>query len=149
MGIMSTYCGSIYNEFFALKTNMFGSCYDLNNLIRFNTNEPEWDKKTHWYWERNSPDCTYPFGLDPVWSAAENELTISNAVKMKLSVIFGVFHMSIGIAMKGTNMIFRNMWLEFFTEVIAGFFMLFFLFGWMDVLIIMKWFQTPNVYDCS
>ena len=27
MGFMATYCGSIYNEFFAIPTNVFGSCY--------------------------------------------------------------------------------------------------------------------------
>jgi V-type H+-transporting ATPase subunit a len=32
MGIMATYCGFIYNEFFALTTNMFGSCYEINNF---------------------------------------------------------------------------------------------------------------------
>lgn len=66
---------------------------------------------------------------------------------MKLSVIFGVFHMSIGIVLKGFNLIAKNMWLEFFTEVIAGFFILFLLFGWMDILIIAKWFKTPNIDD--
>lgn len=68
---------------------------------------------------------------------------------MKLSVIFGVFHMSIGIVMKGTNMFYRGMWLELFTEVVGGFFILFFLFGWMDILIIAKWFRTPDIGDCS
>jgi len=32
MGFMAFYCGSVYNEFFALGVNMWGSCYDLNNL---------------------------------------------------------------------------------------------------------------------
>ena len=76
-------------------------------------------------------------------------LTFTNSVKMKLSVIFGVLHMSIGITMKGTNMIYQRKPLEFFTEVVAGFFLLFFLFGWMDVLIITKWFRTPDIQDCS
>jgi len=90
--------------------------------------------------------CTYPIGLDPAWGIAKiNMLTFTNSVKMKLSVIFGVLHMSMGIVMKGTNMIYHGKMLELFTEVIAGFFLLFFLFGWMDVMIIIKFFMTPNI----
>lgn len=100
---------------------------------------------------RTHPEsCTYPIGLDPAWGIAKlNMLTFTNSVKMKLSVIFGVLHMSMGIAMKGTNMIYHRKWLEFFTEVVAGFFLLFFLFGWMDVLIITKWFMTPDIQNCD
>ena len=32
MGIMAFYAGWIYNEFFAMTTNMFGSCYGMNKL---------------------------------------------------------------------------------------------------------------------
>ena len=46
-------------------------------------------------------------------------------------------------------MFYRKMWLELFTEVVAGFLILFFLFGWMDILIIAKWFRTPDIGDCS
>jgi V-type H+-transporting ATPase subunit a len=30
MGLMAFYCGFIYNEFFAVTTNFFGSCYGMN-----------------------------------------------------------------------------------------------------------------------
>lgn len=149
MGMMATYCGFIYNEFFALKLNLFGSCYDLNNIKEQVKGQNPEDSRSKWFWPRKWPKCTYPMGMDPVWGQSEFELTFSNSIKMKLSVIFGVLHMSIGIIMKGTNMVYRRHWLELVTEVFAGFFMLFFLFGWMDILILTKWFQTPNVFDCD
>lgn len=150
MGIMATYAGFIYNEFFAIKPNLWGSCYNINNPVQVDESIPLNENTTQrFFFRRRYSTCTYPIGLDPAWSFAENELTLVNNIKMKLSVIFGVFHMSIGIVMKGTNMYFRKMWLEMFTEVVAGFFILFFLFGWMDVLIIAKWFRTPYIGDCS
>lgn len=33
MGLMAFYAGSIYNEWFALGVNMWGSCYDINAPI--------------------------------------------------------------------------------------------------------------------
>ena len=102
MGIMSTWAGLIYNEFFAIPTNIFGSCYDFN--------KPELRPKTNpstrtIFWRRIESKCVYPYGQDPVWAASENKLTLVNSIKMKMSVIFGVFHMCLGILVKGTNMI--------------------------------------------
>lgn len=48
----------------------------------------------------------YPFGLDPAWSISENALAMSNAIKMKMSVIFGVLHMSFGVFIKGMNLVY-------------------------------------------
>ena len=68
---------------------------------------------------------------------------------MKLSLIFGVLHMTFGIIMKGSNLVVKKQWLELVTEVLAGFFLLWFLMGLMDFLIIAKWFKIPDIDDCS
>jgi V-type H+-transporting ATPase subunit a len=66
---------------------------------------------------------------------------------MKLSVIMGIAHMTIGVLIKGTNTLFRNDYPSFFFEVVAGLVMLLGLFGWMDILIYGKWFFNRNFTD--
>jgi len=68
---------------------------------------------------------------------------------MKLSLIFGVLHMTFGIICKGSNLVVKKMWLELVTEVIGGFLLLWFLMGLMDLLIIAKWFRIPDIDDIS
>jgi V-type H+-transporting ATPase subunit a len=36
MGLMSTYCGLVYNEFFAIPLNLFESCYFLDQRQQWN-----------------------------------------------------------------------------------------------------------------
>lgn len=45
-------------------------------------------------------------GQDPVWGQAENKLAFVNSIKMKMSVIFGVLHMTFGVLCKATNTIY-------------------------------------------
>jgi len=78
----------------------------------------------------------YPFGTDPSWYLDPNSLTFFNSIKMRTSVIIGVFHMSMGITVKGLNAVFRKQWLVLMFEVIAGLFILNGLFGFMDFLVI-------------
>jgi len=68
---------------------------------------------------------------------------------MKLSVIFGVLHMSMGILHKGTNCVYFRDWPSLVTEVIAGLIILLGLFGWMDLLVIAKWLTPLNIEDDS
>jgi V-type H+-transporting ATPase subunit a len=100
--------------------------------------------------EYDGTHCVYPFGMDPTWFLAENDiLTVQDSVKMKISVIIAVLHMSIGIVLKGLNMRFVKNWLVFWTEVVTGFLILNGLFGWMDFLIIYKWLWPMNPYSTA
>lgn len=74
MGFFAFYCGIIYNDFFSLTFNFFGSCFE---------NQEDGTTKA-------IPGCVYPIGLDPKWYIASNELTFFNSFKMKAAVIIGV-----------------------------------------------------------
>jgi V-type H+-transporting ATPase subunit a len=101
MGFFAFCNGWIYNDFISISINAFGSCYKLE--------DKEWVYKD---------GCTYPIGIDPVWSVSENELTFVNSYKMKLSVIIGVIHMLFGILLKGTNSVFFKNWLDLIFEFV-------------------------------
>ena len=85
------------------------------------------------------PGCVYPFGLDPVWAIASNNLNYVNSLKMKISVIIGVVHMTLGILVKATNCIHFGRYIDFFCEFVPQLCFMLLLFGYMDFLIFYKW----------
>lgn len=66
---------------------------------------------------------------------------------MKLSVIIGIIHMSIGVIVKGLNSVYFGRWLDLVFEVIIGLIIMLGLFGWMDILIFAKWTYVMNPYS--
>jgi V-type H+-transporting ATPase subunit a len=58
---------------------------------------------------------------------------------MKLSVILGITHMTLGIFLKGLNAIYFKSALDFLCEFLPQLIFFLCLFGYMFVLIIMKW----------
>ncbi|CAN6543998.1 unnamed protein product [Malus baccata var. baccata] len=130
MAIFSIYTGFIYNEFFSVPFELFGvsayACRDLScrdattaGLIKVHP--------------------TYPFGLDPVWHGSRSELPFLNSLKMKMSIIIGVVQMNLGIMISYFNARFfrsnLNVWFQFVPQMIF----LNSLFGYLCVLIVMKW----------
>lgn len=67
---MSTYCGFIYNEFFALTTAIFPSCYNMKRRDTLNAMlmDDQYGEKNSveaeatYYYKRIDHSCNYPFG---------------------------------------------------------------------------------------
>jgi len=164
MGLFAMYAGFIYNEVFALPINMFKSCYEMTSDNTL-SQQPEFrssrmtpsqsgvphslDETSPFFIRRISGDCVYLMGNDPVWGVTSNRLAFSNGVKMKMSVIFGVLHMMIGIMHKYTNVVYLKHWAHLICECIGGTIILLFLFGWMDMLVFKKWMTEMNIDDRS
>ncbi|XP_043718165.1 V-type proton ATPase subunit a1-like isoform X2 [Telopea speciosissima] len=130
MALFSIYCGLIYNEFFSVPFRMFGetaykcrdpSCSDARTtgLIKYRD--------------------TYPFGVDPSWRGSRSELPFLNSLKMKMSILFGVAQMNLGILLSYFNARFFRSSLDIRYQFVPQ--MIFFnsLFGYLALLIVIKW----------
>lgn len=126
LGIFSTFCGFIYNEFASVPLNFVSTCFDTVTE----------DGETL---ERSDPSCVHPTSIDPIWYASVNELQFINSFKMKISVIFGVAHMLLGIVLKGFNCVFYNSSTDFLFEFLPQLLFLAGFFGYMNAMIIIKW----------
>lgn len=122
MGFFSFYCGLIYNEFLSLSLNIFGTCYQIiNNTATL----------------RNG--CVYSVGVDPIWSISTNDLNFTNSLKMKISVIIAIVHMTLGLIMKGLNCWHLGKKIQIILDVLPQVTFLLAVFGYMDFLIVYKW----------
>ena len=135
MGFFAVYCGFIYNDVIGFNVNIFGSCYDPL------PHPSEEDEKMSISLHPTSENCVYPLGIDPIWGRSENNLVFVNSLKMKLSVIIAIIHMTLGVCCKAANALFFKKKLDFYFEFIPQFIFLFGLFGYMDFLIIFKWLK--------
>ncbi|EED92420.1 v-type h-atpase [Thalassiosira pseudonana CCMP1335] len=133
MGFFAVYAGLVYNDCFSLGLNLFGSRWAFAN------GEPEEGDVAEMTGQYGDGDSVYPFGLDPMWHVAQNELLFFNSFKMKLSVIFGIFQMFSGTCLKGINAIYFGKRLDFLFEFLPMVAFACSLFVYMVVLIFMKW----------
>ncbi|XP_042373134.1 V-type proton ATPase subunit a3-like [Zingiber officinale] len=130
MALFSIYTGLIYNEFFSVPFEMFGrsayecrdpTCSDATTVGLIKVRE------------------AYSFGVDPQWHGSRSELPFLNSLKMKMSILLGVAQMNLGIFLSYFNATFfnnsLNMWYQFIPQLIF----LNSLFGYLSVLIIVKW----------
>ncbi|KAG6783729.1 hypothetical protein POTOM_009400 [Populus tomentosa] len=130
MAIFSIYTGLIYNEFFSVPFELFGlSAYGCRDQSCGDASTAGLVKVR----------ATYPFGLDPKWHGTRSELPFLNSMKMKMSILFGVAQMNLGIIISYFNAKFFgdhiNIWYQFVPQMIF----LNSLFGYLSLLIIVKW----------
>ena len=58
---------------------------------------------------------------------------------MKIALILGVLQMTLGVIMKGFNDAYNKHWIDFIFEFIPQLVMFMCLFGFMDLMVIVKW----------
>lgn len=163
MGFFSSYNGLLYNEWFAIYADWFGTCF-ADDFRTCTTNSASPANCNAVFLPQNCTmeqfnedgilgtggcvqDCVYGFGLDPAWGLSPNLLTYTNNIKMKTSVCIGIIHMTIGIVCKGLNAVYFKQYIVLIFEVITGLIILLGLFGWMDLLIVAKWNYIMNPYS--
>ncbi|XP_042004466.1 V-type proton ATPase subunit a3-like [Salvia splendens] len=130
MSIFSIYTGLIYNEFFSVPFELFApSAYVCRDATCSEASTIGLIKGRD----------TYPFGVDPAWHGSRSELPFLNSLKMKMSILLGVAQMNLGIILSYFNALFFknsiNTWFQFVPQMIF----LNSLFGYLSLLIIVKW----------
>mmetsp|Transcript_30639 Transcript_30639/g.52320 ORF Transcript_30639/g.52320 Transcript_30639/m.52320 type:complete len:898 (-) Transcript_30639:109-2802(-) len=133
MGFFAVYAGLVYNDCFSLGLNLFGTRWS------FGSDQPEEGDVAEMTGQYGDGDSVYPFGLDPMWHVAANELLFFNSFKMKLSVIFGIVQMFSGTCLKGINAMYFGKRLDFLFEFLPMVAFASSLFVYMVILIFMKW----------
>lgn len=130
MSLFSIYCGLIYNEFFSVPFHIFGdsaykcrdsSCSDAHSIGLVKYRDP------------------YPFGVDPSWRGSRSELPFTNSLKMKMSILMGVAQMNLGIILSYFNARYFKSSLDVKYQFIPQMIFLNSLFGYLSLLIIVKW----------
>ncbi|XP_036329535.1 V-type proton ATPase 116 kDa subunit a1-like [Rhagoletis pomonella] len=137
MGLFAMYTGFVYNDIFSKSFNIFGSAWHADSIPvpngTFNGGELIMLDPL------NSLNDVYAYGMDPLWSVAENKIIFLNAYKMKLSIIFGLLHMAFGLILSLVNFVHFKQYARIFLDFLPQLLFLMFLFGYLVFLMFFKW----------
>merc|ERR1712165_58357 len=143
MSIFSIYTGLIYNDIFSKSVNIFGSHWSAKNLTFTASDTSPIHLEASMMLDPKDPtqysNTSYPFGVDPVWQSASNKIGFLNTYKMKISLIFGVLHMTFGVMLSLWNKMANRAYHEILLEFIPQLVFLLFIFGYLIVMIFIKW----------
>mmetsp|Transcript_11318 Transcript_11318/g.28104 ORF Transcript_11318/g.28104 Transcript_11318/m.28104 type:complete len:978 (+) Transcript_11318:273-3206(+) len=160
MGIFATYSGFIYNEVFAVPSEMFGKtswcsgemtddqeCMMYTGTSPANMTQKWLRNNINKAWDFSTGTTTYeevtwevyPFGTDPGFAHTANKLNSVNSFKMKFAIIAGVVQMAAGVCCKLMNTLYFKdtitMYFVFGPEIVF----LNSIFGYLCILIMSKW----------
>lgn len=140
MAIFSIYMGVLYNDFMGFSLNIFPSGYKWGTMVPHEINYPiSPDGKPS-----VKPNRVVAVGMDAAWAETENKLEYYNSVKMKCAVIIGVVQMLVGLFLSLNNYIYKGDWARVVFRFIPELVFLTCTFGYMSLLIIIKWCSTWN-----
>ena len=126
MGFFSLFCGLLYNDFLSIPIELSPTCYQKSSSDKYVLKS----------------NCVYNFGIDHTWYESGNHLDFMNSFKMKLSVIVGVTHMTLGVILKAVNSRYFYKDVDLYFEFIPQCLLLLVTFGYMNLLIIVKWLTS-------
>ncbi|PBK83075.1 V0/A0 complex, 116-kDa subunit of ATPase [Armillaria gallica] len=125
MGIFSIYTGFMYNDIFSKSLHIWHSGWDF----------PDGEGKVTGI----SNGHMYPFGLDPGWHGADNNLVFVNSYKMKMSVVLGVIHMTFALCLQLPNHLKFKRPVDIYANFIPQITFLLSIFGYLVICILYKW----------
>ncbi|ELT99652.1 hypothetical protein CAPTEDRAFT_163357 [Capitella teleta] len=142
MAGFSIYSGLLYNDCFSKSFNIFGSKW--NSSCEHGQAPYMLDPNDTCVYA-GSP---YPFGVDPVWQLSMNKISFTNSFKKKISVVFGVAQMTLGVLLGIFNHTYFRQPLDLLCNFLPMILFLMSIFGYMIALIFTKWVmfsaQDPN-----
>ncbi|KAJ2725744.1 H(+)-transporting V0 sector ATPase subunit a [Coemansia sp. Benny D115] len=129
MGIFSMFTGFIYNDIFSRAMGFFASGWTWPTDAGGEGVVVEATKLAH----------TYFAGIDPAWHHASNSLLFTNSYKMKMSIVLGVIHMTLGICLQVPNALHFKKRINIIHVFVPQIIFLFSIFGYLVFTIILKW----------
>ncbi|KAJ1896063.1 H(+)-transporting V0 sector ATPase subunit a [Kickxella alabastrina] len=129
MGIFSMFTGFIYNDIFSRAMSVFASGWAWPTTHGGEGVIVEATKLAH----------TYAVGIDPAWHHASNSLLFTNSYKMKMSIVLGVIHMTLGICLQVPNALHFKKRINIIHVFVPQLIFLFSIFGYLVFTIIFKW----------
>ncbi|PLW25622.1 hypothetical protein PCANC_26498 [Puccinia coronata f. sp. avenae] len=127
MGAFAVFTGFMYNDIFSLSLTLAQSAWKWPEHISPGTVTAE------------LTETRYPIGIDPNWHGAENNLIFTNSLKMKMSIILGVIHMTFAICLQVPNHLFFGRFSSIWAEFLPQLLFMESIFGYLVLTILYKW----------